>query len=142
MSEALDANVVLRHFTGQPAEVAKRATNALVNTPPRSLVLADLTVAEIVYVLQGPYARPRNEIARLVEATLSLGSVVVDNEALLRRTLEHYGQRRMDWPDGYLVALVELRHLDGLVSFDRFDAKNADLLVARREPQACVEPRY
>lgn len=48
-----------------------------------TLWLADLTVAEIVYVLQGPYARPRNEIARLVEATLSLGSVVVDNEAHL-----------------------------------------------------------
>ena len=97
-------------------------------------MLTDLTVAEIVYVLQGPYARPRDEVARLVEATLSLGSVVVDNEALLRRTLEHYGQRSMDWPDAYLVALVELRHLDGLVSFDRFDAKIADLSVTRREP--------
>ncbi len=60
-----------------------------------------------------------------VEATLSLVSVAVDNEALLRRTLEHYGRRSMDWPDAYLVALVELRHLDGLVSFDRLDAKLA-----------------
>ena len=134
MSEALDASVVLRHFTGQPVEMAARATTALVKAPPRSLVLTDLTVAEIVYVLQGPYARPRDEVARLVEATLSLGSVVVDNEALLRRTLEHYGQRSMDWPDAYLVALVELRHLDGLVSVDRFDAKIADLPVTRREP--------
>lgn len=134
MSEVLDANVVLRHFTGQPPEMAARATTALVEAPPRSLVLTDLTVAEIVYVLQGPYARPRDEIARLVEATLSLGSVVVDNEALLRRTLEHYEQRSMDWPDAYLVALVEVRHLDGLVSFDRLDAKIADLPVTRREP--------
>ena len=30
MSEALDANVVLRHFTGQPVEMAARATTALV----------------------------------------------------------------------------------------------------------------
>ena len=134
MSEVLDANVVLRHFTGQPPEMAARATTALVEAPPRSLVLTDLTVAEIVYVLQGPYARPRDEVARLVEATLSLGSVVVDNEMLLRRTLEHYGRRSMDWPDAYLVALVELRHLDGLVSFDRLDAKIADLPVTRREP--------
>ena len=134
MSEALDANVVLRHFTGQPPEMAARATTALVEAAPRSLVLTDLTVAEIVYVLQGPYARPRSEVARLVEATLSLGSVVVDNEALLRRTLEHYGQRNMDWPDAYLVALVELRHLDGLLSFDRLDAKITGLAVTRREP--------
>lgn len=40
----------------------------------------------------------------------------------------------MAWPDAYLVALVELRNLDGLVSFDRLDAKIADLDVTRREP--------
>ncbi|MGH9073809.1 MAG: PIN domain-containing protein [Acidimicrobiales bacterium] len=115
MSEALDANVVVRHFIGHPPEMAARATAALVEAPPRSLVLADLIVAEIVYVLQSVYARPRDEVVRLVEATLSLASVATDNEALLRRTLEHYGRRAMDWPDAYLVALVELRHLDGIL---------------------------
>lgn len=134
MGEALDANVVLRHFTGQPPEMAARATTALVDAAPRSLVLTDLTVAEIVYVLQGPYARPRDEIARIVEAILSLVSVAVDNEALLRRTVEHYGERNMDWPDAYLVALVELRRLGGLLSFDRLEAKIAGLPVTRREP--------
>ncbi len=134
MGEALDANVVLRHLTGQPPEMAARATAALVDAAPRSLVLTDLTVAEIVYVLQGPYGRPRDEIVRVVEAALSLASIVVDDEALLRRTVEHYGQRNMDWPDAYLVALVELRQLDGLLSFDRLDAKIAGLAVTRREP--------
>lgn len=133
MGEALDANVVVRHVTGQPPAMAARATAALIEAAPRSLVLADLTVAEIVYVLQGPYARPRDEVARAVEATLSLVSVAVDNEALLRRALEHYGQRNMDWPDAYLVALVELRRLDGLLSFDRLDA-NCSLPGTRREP--------
>jgi len=134
MGEALDANVVLRHLTGQPPEMAARATAALVDAAPRSLVLTDLTVAEIVYVLQGPYARPRDEIARVVEAVLSLVSIAVDNETLLRRTVEHYGQRNMDWPDAYFVALVEQRHLDGLLSFDRLDAKIVGLPVTRREP--------
>ncbi len=132
--EALDANVVLRHFTGQPPELAARATAALVGAPPRSLVLADLTVAEIVYVLQGVYERPREEVVRLVEATLSLASIAVDNEALLRRTLEHYRRRGMDWPDAHLVALVETRQLDSLLSFDRLDAKLKGLRVRRREP--------
>lgn len=97
-------------------------------------MLTDLTVAEIVYVLQAPYARPRHEVARLIEATLSLASVALDNESLLRRTLGHYAQRSMDWPDAYLVALVERPHLDGLVSFDRLDAELAGLAVTRREP--------
>lgn len=134
MVEAVDANVVLRHFTGQPPEMAARATSALTGSPRRSLGLTDLTVAEIVYVLQGPYARPRDEVGRLVEATLSLASIAVADEALLRRTLEHYVQRRMDWPDAYLVALVERRHLDGFLSFDRLDTRIAGLPVVRREP--------
>lgn len=134
MAEALDANVVLRHVTGEPPDMAARVTRALLDAAPRGLVLTDLTVAEIVYVLQGPCAQPRDTIARIVEATLALVSVVVENEALLRRTLEHYTQRHMAWPDAYLVALVELRNLDGLVSFDRLDAKIADLDVTRREP--------
>jgi predicted nucleic-acid-binding protein len=134
LTEALDANVVLRHFTGQPPELAARATNALVEAPPRSLFLADLTVSEIVYVLQGVYSRPREEVARLVEATISLASVRLDDEGLIRRTLEHYGRRGMDWPDAYLVAMVEVRKLDGLLSFDRLDAKLRGLQVKRREP--------
>ena len=73
-------------------------------------------------------------MVRLVEATLSLASIAVDNEALLRRTLEHYGRRGMDWPNAYLVALVETRRLDSLLSFDRLDAKIKGLSVQRREP--------
>jgi predicted nucleic acid-binding protein len=40
----------------------------------------------------------------------------------------------MDWPDAYLVALVETRQLDSLLSFDRLDAKLKGLSVKRREP--------
>ena len=134
MTEALDANVVLRHFTGQPPELAVRATAALVGAPPRSLLLADLTLAEIVYVLEGVYRRPREEVARLAEATISLASVRLDDEAVIRRTLEHYARRGMDWPDAYLVAMVETRKLAGLLSFDRLDAKLRGLGVTRREP--------
>ncbi len=68
--------------------------------------------------------------------------MLVDNDLLLRRTVEHYAQRKMDWPDAYLVALVELRQLDGLLSFDRLDAMIAGLGVTRRkrEPTAQVNP--
>ena len=72
-------------------------------------------MAEIVYVLQ--------EVARLVEATISLASVRLDDDAVIRRTLEQYARRGLDWPDAYLVAVVETRKLAGLLSFDRLDAK-------------------
>ncbi len=134
MTDALDANVVLRHFTGRPPDLAARATVALLTAPARSLPRTDLTLAEIVYVLEGVFARPRQEVLLLVEATLALAAIAVDSEALLRRTLAHYAHRGMDWPDAYLVALVELRHVDALLNFDRRDAKLEGLPVRRREP--------
>jgi predicted nucleic acid-binding protein len=105
--EALDANVVLGHFTGQPPELAARATAALVGASPRTVVLANLTVADIVFVLQGAYERPRGDVVRWEEAALAVASIAVDNEALLPSTREHYSRRGMDWPDACLVALVE-----------------------------------
>lgn len=80
------------------------------------------------------YQRPRAEVVRLVEATLALVSITVDDETLLRCALEHYGRRGLDWPDAHLVALVETRHLDSCVSVDRLDAKPKALSVQRREP--------
>ena len=44
------------------------------------------------------------------------------------------GRRGMDWPDACLLALVEIRHRDALLSFDRLAAKLAGLSVLRREP--------
>jgi hypothetical protein len=38
----------------------------------------------------------------------------------------------MDWPEAYLVVLAELRHLDGLLSFDRLGPTFSGLRVSRR----------
>jgi hypothetical protein len=111
-------NVSYRRAIGRPVPTARDP-----DVPFRRIVLwaavAAAAVAAAHVVVDRVVLRPKQP---------------VDNETLLRRTVEHYGQRNMDWRDAYLVALVEQRHLDGLLSFDRLDAKIAGLPVTRREP--------
>ena len=67
MSAFVDTNVLIRHLTGDPADMAARATSYLESEP--QLFLTDLVVAETVYVLESYYEVRRVQVA---EATRSL----------------------------------------------------------------------
>lgn len=59
MSAFIDTNVLVRHLTGDPVDMAERATRFL--GEERDLLLADLVVAETVYVLESFYETPREQ---------------------------------------------------------------------------------
>jgi predicted nucleic acid-binding protein len=113
----VDTNVLIRHLTGDPPEAAQRATAALGGA--EELLLADLVLAECVYVLESFYEVERATVARLMRAALALPSVVVVDEALLLRALELYELQRVDFADAYLVASAEVTGIDRVMSFDR-----------------------
>jgi len=65
--------------------MAVRATAFLRDEP--ELFLADLIVAETIYVLESFYETPRVQVAEIVQSLLALPSiVVVDRDVLLRRS--------------------------------------------------------
>jgi len=108
---------VIRHLTGDPPEAAARATAALAGD--EQLLLADLVLAECVYVLESFYEVPRVRVAELMRAALALPSITVLDEALLRRALEIYELNRIDFADAYLVASAEVTGVGSVMSFDR-----------------------
>jgi predicted nucleic acid-binding protein len=112
----LDTNVVVRHLTGQPAGQARRATAFL--REAGHLDLPDLIVAELVYVLESVYERPRPEVAALVRSVLAFPPVQTSDELLLLRAVELYETRRVDFAEAYLAALAE-RGDRQVASFDR-----------------------
>lgn len=112
----LDTNVLVRHVTGQPMGQARRASAFLRGA--ERLDLPDLIVAELVYVLESSYRRPRWEIAAVVRAVLAFESVRAGNEPSLLRAVELYETHRIDFAEAYLAACAEEQ--DGMVaSFDR-----------------------
>lgn len=117
MTSLLDTNVLVRHLTGDPPELAARAGRFL--GAADDLLLPDLILAEVAYVLQSFYWVPRSEVAALLRDVLAFEPVRVADPGLLSRTVDLYDADRLDFADAYLVACAERWGVGTIVSFDR-----------------------
>jgi predicted nucleic-acid-binding protein len=95
------------------------------------LLLADLVVAEVVYVLESFYEVPREQVAELVRAILAFPTVVVLDLVALLRALEVYETDRLDFAEAYLVAQAERSGVGVVASFD----KAIDRVATVRRPE-------
>jgi predicted nucleic acid-binding protein len=117
VSVFVDTNILIRHLTGDPPELAARAAAYL--RVEQELFLADLVVAETVNVLESFYEVPRVQVAEAMRSLLALASIVVVDPALLLRALEVYETDRLDFAEAYLVACAESTGVGRVASFDR-----------------------
>ena len=117
MSAFIDTNVLVRHLTGDPPDMAARATAYLESE--NELLLTDLVAAETVYVLESFYETPRHEVAEALRSLVAFESVACVDPALLRRAAEVYETYRIDFAEAYLVACAESTGVGVVASFDR-----------------------
>lgn len=133
--EPIDTNVLIRHFTGAPADQAKVASQLLREAGPGAFLLTHVHLSEMVWVLEtSTYRAARLAIVAALEATLALPAVRVEEKPIVRRAVKLYSERSMDWTDAYLVATAIDRGSGSVVSFDRFDRKLTGTNVRRRDP--------
>jgi predicted nucleic acid-binding protein len=130
VSAFVDTNILVRHLTGDPPEQAARAGRFLATAD--ELLLADLVVAEVVYVLESFYEVPRARVAELVRAIIAFPAIVVLDAAMLLRALEVYETARLDFAEAYLVAQAERSGVGAVASFDK--AIDRVTTVRRIEP--------
>jgi predicted nucleic acid-binding protein len=126
----VDTNVLIRHLTGDPPEMAARATAALASG--QELLLADLVLAECVYVLESFYEVPRENVAELMRAAIALPSIKTVDAPSLLRALEVYESDSLDFAEAYLVAQAEATGIGEVLSFDK-TIDRVDTII-RREP--------
>lgn len=117
MSAFVDTNILIRHLTGDPADMAARATAFLAGAD--ELLLADLIVAETIYVLESFYQAPRSQVADAMRSLLAMDSVVTVDPSLLLRAVEVYEMDRLDFAEAYLVAQAESTGVRDIASFDK-----------------------
>lgn len=117
MSAFVDTNILVRHLTGDPADMAARATAYLAEAA--EMYLTDLIVAETVYVLESFYEAPREQVGAAMRSLVSMRSVVTVDPALLLRAIEVYETDRLDFAEAYLVACAESTGVGRVASFDR-----------------------
>ncbi len=126
----VDTNILVRHLTGDPPAMAKRATAFLASQP--ELYLADLIVAETVYVLESFYKASRDQVANAMRSLIAMRSMITVDPALLLRAIEVYEVDRLDFAEAYLVACAETAGLGAIASFDK--AIDRVTTVTRMEP--------
>jgi predicted nucleic-acid-binding protein len=130
MTAFVDTNILVRHLTGNPPAMAKRATAFLASQP--ELYLADLIVAETVYVLESFYKAPRDQVAMAMRSLIAMRSMLTVDPALLLRAVEVYEVDRLDFAEAYLVACAERTGVGSIASFDQ--AIDRVTTVTRMEP--------
>jgi predicted nucleic acid-binding protein len=117
VSAFVDTNILVRHLTGEPPDMAARATAYLERED--ELLLTDLVAAETVYVLESFYEAPRERVAEAVRSLMAFGPVICVDPALLLRSVEVYEKDRVDFAEAYLVACAESTGVTKIASFDR-----------------------
>lgn len=117
MRAFIDTNIIVRHLTADPPEMAARATGFLADAS--QLYLVDLIVTETIYVLESFYEAPRDQVAAAMRSLLSMDSVVTVDPALLLRAIEVYEVDRLDFAEAYLVACAETAGVGRVASFDQ-----------------------
>jgi predicted nucleic acid-binding protein len=113
----VDTNILVRHLTGDPPDLAARATAYL--QLETQLLLTDVNAAETVYVLESFYETPREQTAEALRSLVAFDSVVCVDPALLLRAIELYETERIDFAEAYLVACAESTGVGRVASFDR-----------------------
>lgn len=117
MTAFIDTNVLIRHLTGDPPDLADRATSYLASAD--ELFLADLIAAETVYVLESYYELSVEEVAHVMRSIIAFPPIRILDPELLLRSLEVYETFRLDFAEAYLVASAESSGIKNIASFDR-----------------------
>ena len=130
LSAFVDTNILIRHLTGDPPEIAARATAAVGGA--EQLLLTDVVFAECIYVLESFYEAERDQVAELMRSAIAFATLETVDSGLLLRALEVYELDRLDFAEAYLVAQAEVTGVGVVMSFDR-SIDRIDT-VTRREP--------
>jgi predicted nucleic-acid-binding protein len=117
LTALIDTNVLIRHLTGDPPEMATRATSYLGTA--RELLLTDLVAAETVYVLESFYQAPRGQVAEAMRSLIAFDAIICVDPPLLLRAIQVYETDRIDFAEAYLVACAESTGISKVASFDR-----------------------
>ena len=116
----IDANVILRYFTQDPPELAEaaRKTFSAAQEGLLVLVLAPITVAEVVWVLESFYGYRKSQISETITHFLrSDGLEVIDRELMIQ-ALGLYREKNIDFADALLAQFALNQGTSLIYSFD------------------------
>lgn len=118
---AVDANLFLRWLVEDDKSKADAFARLIKKTQKAGefLWVSDLTIAELVWVLESYYRIPIQEITGHIESLLDMPVFVFENRDRLLRSMELYRAHQVDFIDCYIAAAALDRGLDAVASYDQ-----------------------
>ena len=115
MEKVLDANIIIRFLVDDD----KEKTNAIEKLirSNETLILTDVTIAEIIWVLSSYYKEPKKDIVKKITALIHLPSIKCNKKVIIT-ALSFFEKHNIDWIDAYLAAYTKENDLKEIYSYD------------------------
>lgn len=129
MPKVVDTNVIIRYLLEDtPPQKLKQIRQFLSR---EKLIVTDVTIAEIVWVLDSYYHLPKNDTCDHITSLVNFENFII-NRPLISKTIILWRQHNIDYIDAYLLAVTQKDSDGEIVSFD----KSLDRIkgVKRAEP--------
>jgi len=121
---SLDTNVLLRWIIGDDVKHLKLVQDLIEKPSIKKIHLADVVIAEMVWVMQSLYKLDRTEIVEAIEILLNSPKFVL-NKSLFAKVVEIYPNKKsLSFVNLMLVFYTQLNQSAPLVTFDTKLSKN------------------
>lgn len=132
--KGLDANIILRFLTNDIPAQAERCEKLFekLQDGTVSVFLADITLADVIWVLEKYYKLPRDEIRSAMRRIIELKGLQCTNKSQALAALDYYVEKNIDWTDAFMATQLIAKGIQELYSFDKHFDRLDDL--TRIEP--------
>lgn len=114
---ALDTNFLVRLMAGDD-RAQERAVLRLLADSTAKFFIGDVTLAELVWVLEGVYEFNREELVGALEALLNRADVVFEDAIGVRHAVGHLAAGG-DFADALILSRAQAEECTALASFDK-----------------------
>ncbi len=117
----VDANIVLRFLLKDHPELFKAAFKLFSEAEKGNIVLQlhPLTLAEVVWTLQGHYGYKKSEIALILGEIIESEGLMVENKDVAGKALKDYADKNVDFIDAYLSANAIIKGPEVIYTLDK-----------------------
>jgi predicted nucleic-acid-binding protein len=126
----LDTNILLRFYLkDDPSQSARAAALIQSFGSPELGHVSLVTLAELVWVMDRTYNKPRNEISALVRGLLESRQVIIENHDAVTQALLRFESSNADFSDCLIERLCASAGCSRTMTFDVGAAKSAGMVL-------------
>ncbi len=128
----LDTNVVVRYFTHDDPQQTTLARKLMASLSPESRGFLSLVViVELVWVLQGSYRFPKDEIVSALDTLLRSKELAVERADVAWQALRMFRVGRSEFADCLIERCAHEAGCERTMTFDRGAASTAGMQLLR-----------